>query len=343
MSEITKIEKLNGRNYQSWKYNVKLILIECGLWGFTQEDQETPPAADASATVKSAFGLRSDKAYSLIALNVKKDLQGHISSTTDPLAAWKILQKQFEFVSVTKIVRLNRKFYTASMKEGADLMQHLTHMTSLAEQLREMNEEISSKKFATVVLGSLPDSYDNFLTSLNARSADDLDWENVKGLLIEEYMKRSEKNEKEESDNALFISEGKSSYHGNFQTRGGAGHSCSGRFQNFNFNPQASYNDRDKHRDVKCFKCNQDGHIVKNCPYNNKQNTGKRESSNMAELEGVALISSMMNKSNERFIDSAATKHMTSNKSILENQKLTIQARFMKHLMVNVLTSGKKP
>ena len=51
------------------------------------------------------------------------------------------------------------------MKEGADLMQHLTHMTSLAEQLREVNEEISSKKFATVLLGSLPDWYDNFLTS----------------------------------------------------------------------------------------------------------------------------------------------------------------------------------
>ena len=135
LSEITKIEKLNGRNYQSWKYYVKLILMERGLWGFTQEGQESPPAADASATVKSAFPLRSDKVYSLIALNAEKDLQVHITSTTDPLAAWKILQKQFEFVSVTKIVRLNRKFYTASMKEGADLMQHLTHMTSLAEQL----------------------------------------------------------------------------------------------------------------------------------------------------------------------------------------------------------------
>jgi len=52
-------------------------------------------------------------------------------------------------------------------------------MTSLAEQLRELNEEISSRKFSTTVLGSLPDFYDTFLTSLNARNAEDLDLDNV--------------------------------------------------------------------------------------------------------------------------------------------------------------------
>ena len=161
-------------------------------------------------------------------MNVEKDL-----SVTDPLPVWKILQKQFEFVSVTQIVRLNRQFCAASIKEGADLMQHLTHMTSLAEQLGEMNENISSKKFATVVLGSLRESHDNFLTSLSARSVDDLDREKVKGFSIEEYMKRTEKNEKQESDNALFTRE-KSSYRGRFQPRGGAIGGRGGRFQNFN-------------------------------------------------------------------------------------------------------------
>ena len=140
---------------------------------------------------------------------------------TDPLPVWKILQKQFEFVSVTQ-------FCAASIKEGADLMQHLTHMTSLAEQLGEMNENISSKKVATVVLGSLRESHDNFLTSLSARSVDDLDREKVK----EEYMKRTEKDEKQESDNALFTRE-KSSYRGRFQPRGGASGGRGGRFQNF--------------------------------------------------------------------------------------------------------------
>ena len=39
----------------------------------------------------------------------------------------------------------------------------------------------------------------------------------------------------------------------------------------------------------------------------------------MAELEGDALISSTKNRSDEWFIDSEATKHMTNDRSILEN------------------------
>ena len=191
MAEITKIEKLNGKNYQSWKYNIKLVLMERGLWGFIA-GTETAAAETATVQVRNAYRLRSDKAYSLIALSVDKSLQVHITSTTDLRIAWETLQKQFEFVSITQIVRLNRKFYAATMKEGTDIIDHLTYMTSLAEQLRELKEEISDKKFATVVPGSLPESYDNFISSLNARNVEKLNWDNIKNLLIEEYMKRKE-------------------------------------------------------------------------------------------------------------------------------------------------------
>ena len=108
--------------------------------------------------------------YSLIALNVDKSLQVHISSTTAPCAAWETLWKQFECVSIAQIVRLNRRFYASTMKEGTDLMEHLTYMTSLVEQFCELKDEITPQKFATVILGSLPESYDNFISSLNARS-----------------------------------------------------------------------------------------------------------------------------------------------------------------------------
>ena len=62
------------------------------------------PAETATAQVRNAYRLRSVKAYSLIALSVDKSLQVHITSTTDPRIAWETLQKQFEFVSITKLI-----------------------------------------------------------------------------------------------------------------------------------------------------------------------------------------------------------------------------------------------
>ena len=169
-------------------------------------DQNGATATDVAKSKESLneYYLRSDKAYSLIALCVDKELQVHVASKVTAKEAWDSLHLHFEFVSVTQIVRLTRRFYAGKMKEGGDLMKHITEMTSLAEQLREMKEEVSSKKFAIVMLGSLPDSYDNFLTSMNARDAEQLDWTNVKGVLIEEFMKRQDKEKQKTTDEELF-------------------------------------------------------------------------------------------------------------------------------------------
>ena len=138
----------------------------------TEGDTVSADEVAKSQEKLNEYELRADKAYSLIALNVEKQLQIHVSSTNSAKEAWESLQKNFEFVSVSQMVRLTRRFYAAQMEEGADLMQHITVMTSLAEQLREMKEDVSSKKFAIVVLGSLPESYENFLISMNARDVE---------------------------------------------------------------------------------------------------------------------------------------------------------------------------
>ncbi len=212
----------------------------------------------------------------------------------------------------------------ASMPEGGDLMKHLTYMTSLAEQLREMKEEISTRKFATVVLGSLPESYDNFLTSLNVRNAEELDWDNIKGLLIQEYLKKKEKSYVNKgNDNALFTKRssfvrGRNQGYGRRQEnhRGGRvqhDYKASGNTERFQ---QQVPRRGDNKVEIVCYKCNQVGHIVRRCPLN--RSSGKGEHSNVAEGGGVALISSA-EPTSEWFIDSAATKHMTHDKSLLVN------------------------
>eukprot|EP00794_Sanderia_malayensis_P009008 gene9008-9970_t len=321
MAEITKIEPLDGNNYQSWKYNIKLVLMERGLWGFSQ-GTEDPPSATESQAVRNAFQLRSDKAYSLIALSVSKALQVHIMSTTDPATAWKTLQEHFEFISVAQVVRLNRKFYAANMKEGENLLEHITYMTSLAEQLKELKEEISSRKFATVLLGSLPDSYENFISGLNARSIEELQWENIKGSLVEEYIKRKDRDEKHPSatDDALYATYGVGRNQRGYNGRGRARNRGIGRSYGSSFE-----NNRDGPRSPRCYKCNELGHIVKNCPLNKKNaihsNIAEEcKSEAQSTIEEMALTSSIKYQlSNGWYVDSGATKHMTFQKDELQD------------------------
>ena len=113
MAEITKIEKLNGRNYQSWKYNIKLVLMERGLWGIAEGTEVKEEEATTDDKAKKAWKLRADKAYSLIALACEPDVQIHITSTSCARDAWTLLKNHFEVVSVPHIVRLSRRFYAA--------------------------------------------------------------------------------------------------------------------------------------------------------------------------------------------------------------------------------------
>ena len=282
-----QITKLNGENYQSWKFNMKCLLMERGLWGYVRKDNplvkpvikiegEGISASDVaqSRVLLQDHELKADKAYSHIALSVERDLQVHVSSQSTAREAWEALQNHFEFVSVTQIVRLTRRFYAAKMDEKGDIMKHITEMTSLAEQLREMKEEVSNKKFAIVMLGSLPESYDNFLTSLNARNADDLDWTSIKSLLVEEHMKRQDKEKQRVNEEALFTSRGGQRFEqgnrGGGRTRGGGPGSFrrgGGRPGRFNNHP---YNNNNRFPRT-CYNCNQPGHLAASCPQNEEE------------------------------------------------------------------------
>ena len=105
---------------------MKLLLMERGLWGFISGDEARPGQSDY-VDIKKKYCSRSDKDYSIIALGIDKSLQIHLVSTTDPKKAWRLLEEQFSFVSVTQIVRLTHKFYAATMKDNDDFDGTLNH------------------------------------------------------------------------------------------------------------------------------------------------------------------------------------------------------------------------
>ena len=95
---------------------------------------------------------------------------------------------------------------------------------------------------------------------------DELNWDNVKGLLIEEYKKRDEK----EHNISTCRNEALLSDKGNLASSRGKNSRSGGR----NFENTESFRQRDRQGQnlgLKGYKCQQIGHFVKNCPLNRTQ------------------------------------------------------------------------
>ena len=116
--------------------------------------------------------------------------------------------------------------------------------------MRELKEEITPQRFATVILGSLPESYDNFICSLKATKMDELNWDNVKGLLIEEYKEREEKEDKGYDHNSR-QNLGLLSDKGNFASSRGRNLRRGGR----NFGNSERFRQRDRQEPNQGLKC----------------------------------------------------------------------------------------
>ena len=98
----SKIIKLDGTNFQSWKFNMKCLLMSKGLWRYvdnsnpvvkpevTTLNTEGTNATDVTKSLEklNKYNLKADQAYSLIALHVSPELQIHVSTKTTASEAW---------------------------------------------------------------------------------------------------------------------------------------------------------------------------------------------------------------------------------------------------------------
>ena len=71
------------------------------------------------------------------------------------------------------------------MKEGTPIEHHLKHMKDLTDRLAAINAAVDEKDQVSTLLGSLPDSYSNVVTALEAQG-NDLNLEFVQSLKNEE-------------------------------------------------------------------------------------------------------------------------------------------------------------
>ena len=82
------IEKLDGEtNWNTWKFQMKHLLLAKDLWGFVDGTEPIPTEA-ATEEVKADYRKRSQKAFSVIVLAITSSQLYLVTSCEQPREAW---------------------------------------------------------------------------------------------------------------------------------------------------------------------------------------------------------------------------------------------------------------
>lgn len=303
MEEKWNITKLNGKNWNTWKFQIRHLLLAKELWGYVDGTEVLDDTA--SEQLKVEFKRKVQKAYSSIVLSISEEYIYLITQCEKPFDVWKTLRGYFERETLANKLFLKKKYYRSEMKDGTTIDCHLREMKELTDRLASIGAPIPEEDQVVTLLGSLPKSYASLVTALEMR-VDDATLNFVQQALVNEEQKRLghslvEKQSAGVSEDTALVGAYKQ---GNFR------------------NP------------IKCYNCGANGHMRRECRKPKREYAYSRESfsthnaktaeeknqSKVMHEETFVAISDTIDTSIDRWVvDSGASAHMTCHKDILCN------------------------
>jgi transposase InsO family protein len=189
-ASLYSIEKLDGTNFSSWKFRLKMVLIDRNLWDIVDGTESRPGPEDLTAL--GSFTKKDNQALAQIALTVSNAQLVHIRNASSARDAWLKLCSAFEAKGLAAKVYLRRQFFTVKLHEGSSMQSHINMVRDLADQLDEIGAPVSDEDLAITLLCSLPERFDSLIVSLESRPSKELTSDFVINRLLSEERRQSE-------------------------------------------------------------------------------------------------------------------------------------------------------
>jgi len=198
-SNTYNIEKLSDSNYESWKIQMRSVLIVNDLWSYANGD--VVPMSETEAEWK----VRDGKALALILLSTSENQVNHIKRAVTAAEAWSGLEKIHESKGPVRKAVLYKQLYRMRKESSQSMTQYVRSFVRKAEQLEEAGIKIPNELLSIMLLSYLPE-YDSFCVAIESR-ADVSDVESLKLKLIEQEARLDEQNLKHDANenNALLV------------------------------------------------------------------------------------------------------------------------------------------
>ncbi|KAM2047258.1 hypothetical protein ACFX1T_005942 [Malus domestica] len=208
-------------------------------------------------------------------------------------------------------LHLKKKLYRFQYNEGTKMIRHLDAFNKLIADLLNLDEDIKDEDKALILLNSLPDSYEHFVTTI-MHGKETVKFEDMSNALMNYEMRHRDKNHDSTSE-ALFV-RGRSSERISSSSR-----------KKSQSRPRGNSKGRKTLEMDECAFCHNKGHWKKDCP---RLKTKGKESSeaNVAEVETdfsdfSLTTSSSFDCATKWVLDTGCTHHMTPHKDWFSSLK----------------------
>ena len=244
-----RIAQLSSENYHSWKFDMKMLLVGKDVYDIVTGDETLAPGA--SEAKRTHFKKRDHLAMSMICLAVSPSMKIYVRSANTGKEAWDALAGHFEEKTLSRKIMYRRKLYNLTM-ENNSATEHINRMKTIVDHLDALDDQVQEKDLVMILMSSLPESYNNLITTLETLEEKKLTWDYVRDRIVTEYERKKTLHPKTvpRNENALYVGERSSGAPRN-QTR--------------NNGNQQTHPPQQQKTKFKCHYCHKKGHLQKDC------------------------------------------------------------------------------
>ena len=195
------IESLKANNWMPWKRRILAVLRDLDLERYIDEKSTPPrpvkPTEPTSEETKAIEDWKTGdaKTRTRIELSLGDSEMIHISGAETASQMWKQLKQVKESKGKLGILATRRSLYRAMAEEGFDMIEHISQLRKLQEELHAMGHKVEDEDFIMILITSLPESWDSFTSAyLGARSGNTtIASFELAAILIDEDRRRKER------------------------------------------------------------------------------------------------------------------------------------------------------
>ncbi|GFZ06608.1 hypothetical protein Acr_18g0007780 [Actinidia rufa] len=294
---------LSATNYAIWKPWMEDILFCKDLHDPLENKGEKPEAKKDEEWRKM-----NRKTIGLIRQCIGHEVFHHVAQETSAYDLWIKLEEMYQAKTSRNKALLMRRLVNLKLQRETTVAEHTSEFQSLVNQLTSVDLQFDDEMQALLLLSSLPESWETLVGSLsNSAPNGKLTTSMVMNALFNEEARRREMGSTDQSESQALVSEG-SRERGRGQGRGHHRGTEKGRWRS-----QA------RGRTVRCFYCDQEGHIKRDCPKYKAQDQSSDTAATavMADDDEIeVLLAASDNGKSYWVLDSGSAYHLCRDREV---------------------------